>query len=759
MAEKLKKIAFVGDYQPRQCGIATFTTDLCTALSSRFPETECLVVALNDRPEGYDYPESVKFEIQERNLEDYRRAAEFLNFSNVDVVCVQHEFGIYGGVAGSHLLTLLNELRMPVVTTLHTILKDPNSEQREVLNQIVEASAQVVVMTEKGKELLREVYDVPEEKIALIAHGIPDCPRGDSEDSKEQFGLDGQTVLLTFGLLSPGKGIEHVIEALPSIIENHEDVIYVVLGATHPNLRKREGEAYRLSLQRLAEARGVAENVRFYDQFVSLDQLLEFLGATDIYITPYLNEAQITSGTLAYAFGSGKPVVSTPYWHAKELLADGRGSLVPFSDPSGIAGAVRTYLDDDELLQKTRDAAYELGREMIWPRAAERYLDVFSAAGSPTSPRREVAVIEARRRYALPPLNLNHVHTMTDSTGILQHAIYTVPRYGEGHTTDDNSRAFILTHWLAETSGEETGELARHASRYLAFLWEAFDQKSGLFWNFMSYDRRWLDLPGTSDDAGGRALWALGTALGRRGENEGFRQLALELWKQALPKSEEFTSPRAWAFALLAIHEYLRTFSGDAVAYDLRHEFTARLVDLYERVADNDWQWFETEATYDNAVISHALVLSGRWTNHARAFEIGLESLRWLAKVQTSESGCFSPIGSNGFFTRGGRKAQFDQQPLEAQSMISACLEAERVTKDAFWQGEAKRAFEWFLGRNDLGVSLYDSSTGGCRDGLHEDRANENQGAESTVAFHLALAEMRQASVGIALSEAVEFEL
>ncbi len=756
MGEMVKKIAFVGDYLPRQCGIATFTTDLCSALSARFPETECLVVALNDREEGYDYPKVVKFEIEERNLDDYRRAAEFLNLSNVDLVCVQHEFGIYGGVAGSHLLTLLREVRMPVVTTLHTILREPNREQREVMEQIVQESARVVVMTQKGVDLLREVYHVPDEKVALIPHGIPDFTPRSSQAHKMKFGLEAHTVMLTFGLISPGKGIEHVIDALPAIIEAHPDVIYVVLGATHPNLRKREGEAYRLSLQRRAESLGVAENVRFYDQFVSLDQLLEFIGATDIYITPYLNEEQITSGTLAYAFGAGKAVVSTPYWHAKELLADDRGKLVAFGDAGEISAAVRDYLGDETLLRTTRANSYRLGREMIWPRAAEGYMEVFGAPRAELRPLRKVEEIEARRRYALPPLNLGHVHTMTDGTGMLQHAVYTVPRYNEGYTTDDNARAFILTHWLGESGGPGAAGLHRHAPRYLAFLWEAFDWETGLFRNFYGYDRRWLEGPGMSDDAGARALWAMGTALGRRGENEGFRALAGELWKRGLPETEKFTSPRAWAFVLLAIHEYLRTFPGDAVANGVRDRLTARLVDLYERVADGEWNWFETNATYDNAVLSHALILSGRWTNDARALEIGLDSLRWLARVQTSESGCFSPIGSNGFYERDGERAPFDQQPLEAQSMVSACQEAFRVTRDPAWQIEAQRAFDWFLGRNDLGLSLYDSSTGGCRDGLHEDRVNENQGAESTLAFHLALSEMRMASVGIALSEPID---
>ncbi len=747
----MKKIAFLGDYLPRQCGIATFTTDLCDAIAARFEDIECLVVAVNDRAEGYDYPARVKFEIDERDLESYRRAAEFLNISKVDLLCVQHEFGIYGGKSGSHLLTLLRAVRMPVVTTLHTVLRAPNREQREVMDQIVEVSARLVVMTELGREMLRDVYGVDDAKIVVVAHGIPDVAQSDPADSKAQFGLEGRKVLLTFGLISPGKGIEHVIDALPAIIAEHPEVTYVVLGATHPNLRKRDGEAYRLSLQRRVEDRDVTDHVVFYDQFVELDQLLEFLGATDIYVTPYLNEEQITSGTLAYAFGAGNAVVSTPYWHARELLADGRGILVPFGEADALARGVNEYLGDPDLLRRTRESAHRLGREMIWPRAAERYVETFGGAAAT---RAELTTDE--RPYQLPPLNLSHVATLTDDTGILQHAVYTVPRYREGHTTDDNARAIILVYWLEETSGAEVAKIQMRAARYLAFLWEAFDWETGRFRNFFSYDRRWLDEPGDSDVADARALWALGTALGRRGENEGFRALAKELFERALPGAADFPSPRAWAFVLLAIHEYLRKNPGDGPVHELRDALTAKLVAAFELVAGDGWRWFEQGLYYDNAVLSHALILSGRWTPNARALEIGLDSLAWLAEVQTSAAGYFSPVGSDGFFVRGGERAQFDQQPLESQSMISACLEAYRVTGNERWWREARRAFEWFLGRNDLGLPLYDFSTGGCRDGLHADRVNENQGAESTLAFHLSLAEMRMASVGISLSDELE---
>jgi len=739
-----KRIAFLGDYPPRLCGIATFTHDLNEAVAGAAPEAECLVGAVNDRNEGYDYPPQVKFELLEKDLNSYRRAADFLNFNNAEVLSVQHEFGIYGGPAGSHLLALLKEVRMPVVTTLHTVLREPNPSQRKVMEGLALHSDRLVVMTQKGAEILRKTYAVPEEKIDIIPHGIPDVAFADSGFFKEQFGVDGRQVLLTFGLIGPGKGIEHVIEALPDIVRQHPNVVYLVLGATHPQLVAREGERYRLGLERLAEERGVTEHVIFYNRFVSLDDLKEFIGATDIYLTPYLNEAQVTSGTLAYVFGAGKAVVSTAFWHAQELLADGRGVLVPFRDSGAIATAVCGLLDDPVRLEKIRRDAYAMGREMIWPAVGKRYLESFqhARADRKATPRAVFAKWTLNSRpYDLPPLRLDHVIRMSDGTGIFQHAIFNVPNFHEGYCTDDNARAYILCNLLDELGGRERGgNLNGHATSYLAFLAAALDYNSGRFRNFMSHGRHWLEDAG-SEDSHARALWAAGTGAGRS-RNDGHRKLAAQLFERGLGVVELFTSPRAWAFTLLGIHEYLRHFTGHPQINTMRRMLTGRLVTLWKASATESWPWFELGATYDNARISQALLLSGQWMPDSEALEIGLKSLRWLASIQKTQSGCFRPIGSNGFYIKDGARADFDQQPVEAQAMVSACLEAFRATQDVTWQREAKRAFEWFLGRNDLGVPLYDSTTGGCGDGLHQDRVNNNQGAESTLAFHLALAEM-----------------
>lgn len=741
------RIAFVGDYTPRQCGIATFTHDLCESIADAFPKTTCFVGAVNDRAQGYAYSPRVRFEFYEKEIESYHRAADFLNINNAEVLSVQHEFGIYGGPAGSHLLALLRDVRMPIVTTLHTVLETPNPEQRKVMEELNDRSDRFVVMAQRGVDYLKRIYGVPAEKIDLIPHGIPDMPFIDPNFHKDQFGVEGRMVLLTFGLLSPNKGIEYVIEALPKIREAHPDVVYIVLGATHPNLLATEGESYRLKLERLAEARGVKSHVIFYNRFVTFEELQEFIGAADIYITPYLHEAQITSGTLAYAVGAGKAVISTPYWHAQELLANERGTLVPFRNSEAIAAAVREYLSTPSKLHGARKNAYMEGRQMIWPVVARRYMESFEHARSRrTQPSRKAFARQTLdyRPYQLPPLKIDHLARMSDSTGMLQHAIYTVPNYHEGYCTDDNARAFALTVLLEDVESRASlATLHELATRYLAFLFHAFDHTSGHFRNFMSFDRRWLETQG-SQDSHARALWATGTALGRS-RHEGFRQLCGMLFERGLPAVEHFSSPRAWAFALLAIHEYLRRYSGDRVASQARALLTDRLVGLYKTVSTPDWKWFEPIATYDNARISQALILSGYWTSKPDVLEIGLESLRWLANVQTAPEGHFRPIGCLGFYEQGKTCAQFDQQPLEAYAMLSACLEAFRITKDPAWSLEARRAFEWFLGRNDLGLPLYDSSTGGCRDAIHHDRINENQGAESSLAFYLSLAEMKLA--------------
>jgi len=744
-SSKICKIAFVGDHLPRKCGIATFTSDLLAAMAAAHPQSQCFSVSVNDIQGGYKYPQVVRFEIEEQDLSSYLRAADFLNISDVDIVCLQHEFGIFGGTAGGHILALLRELRMPVVITLHTILREPKGDQRRVMQELVSLSTRLVIMAERGRQMLQEVYQAPPAKIDLIPHGIPDVGFVDPTDFKDHFGVGGRVVLLTFGLLSPNKGIEYVLNALPHILAEFPDLVYIVLGATHPNELREHGEAYRLSLEILAKKNKLEKNVIFYNRFVELENLKEFIGAADFYITPYLNEAQITSGSLAYAFGAGKVVISTPYWHAAELLADDHGVLVPFADAAAIAHEVIGLLRDDTRRHAIRKNAYKLGREMVWSNVARLYMRSFELSqieGAARSRKSLATKTLDQKPRELPALKLGHLSRMTDSTGIFQHAVFTVPNFSEGYCTDDNARAFILAVLLSEM-GEDAERVRTLASTYAAFLHHAFDLKTKRFHNHLSFDRHWLDEQG-SEDCQARALWALGVGVGRS-PYRSFQIMAGQLFALALPALTEFTSPRAWAFGLIGIHEYLRRLSGDSLVSQTRETLASRLMELFERTAQPDWCWFEENLTYDNAKLAHALILSGRATGQQAMFERGLDALRWLTELQISEKGHFRSIGTNGFYRRGGMRANFDQQPIEAQAMVSACLEAYRATSDLWWYEQAQRAFDWFIGWNDLGLELCSPKTGGCRDGLHVDRVNRNQGAESTLAFLLSLAEMRLA--------------
>lgn len=748
-----KRIAFIGNYLPRQCGIATFTTDLTEAVAQAYPATTCIALPVNDTEAGYAYPPRVRFELTEKDIESYYRAADFLNINSVDLVCLQFEYGIFGGQAGSHILALLRDLRMPIVTTLHTILRDPDPSQRRVLKQVAALSARLVVMSERGSEFLQEIYGVPAEKIDLIPHGIPDLPFVDPSFHKDLFGVEGKTVLLSFGLLSPNKGIENVIAALPAIIAKHPEVVYMIVGATHPHVKQQDGETYRLSLQWLAQDKGVESHVMFYNRFVSIEELVEFIGAADLYITPYRDPAQIVSGTLAYTLGAGKAVISTPYWYAEEMLAEERGALVPFGDTAALAEQVIDLLDNDPKRHAMRKRAYLFGRSMIWSEVAKRYMESFERARTErrhfTPPGYTVKALD-QRSGELPPLNLDHLNHMTDETGMFQHAFFTVPNYGEGYTTDDNARALMVSTLLEELG---SGEKFEYAYRYLAFVWYAFNAKTGRFRNFMDFQRNWLEETG-SDDSHGRALWALGHVLGRT-STPALPTMAGRLFEQALPAILETTSPRAWAFALIGIHEYLKRFAGDRKAQDVRQELAGRLLTLYQNNNASDWHWYEQSLSYCNATLSHALLVSGKMMANEAMTQAGLESLCWLVTLQRAEvdGGHFVPIGSNGFYPRDGERARFDQQPVEVQSMVSACLEAYRITGEKHWHKEARRAFDWFLGRNDLHVLIYDPTTGGCRDGLHPDRANENQGAESTLSFLQSLLELRLSENAPALQE------
>ena len=614
----IRRIAFLGNYVPRKCGIATFTTDLHTSIARAFPSTDCFVIPVNDIPEGYDYPPPVHFELTEADVESYHRAADFLNLRNVDIACLQHEYGIFGGAAGSHILKLMRALRMPVVSTLHTVLQDPSPEQRAVLCEIVALSARVIVMTKRSRTLLMDRYGIPASKIELIPHGIPDMPFVDPSFFKDKLGVPEKIVGLTFGLISPNKGIEHMLRAMPEILRACPSFVYIVLGATHPNLVREQGERYRTSLERLVRDLNITNHVIFANRFVELEELTEYIVASDVYVTPYLNPAQIVSGTLAYSFGCGKAVVSTPYWHAEELLAEGRGVIVPFADSKAIAKAVTGLLNDPSRCNAMRRAAYQLGREMIWPRVAERYMNVFDVAWRARYAAPAVRTTQPADS-ALPPWRLDHLRALTDATGIFQFADYGIPTFAEGYCTDDNARALLLTALLDELCLDEA-TITPLATTYAAFLQFAFDRDQRRFRNFLSFDRRWQEQVG-SDDCHGRSVWAMGECVGR-GRGEGLIHWAAEYFEQAAPAIEDLKSPRAWALGLLGIQGYLRRLEGDRRIGNLRKSLAAKLLDRYKSTATEDWPWFEDTLSYDNARLPQALISSGeRETVVSRAEE------------------------------------------------------------------------------------------------------------------------------------------
>src|ERR1700686_4905124 len=667
------RIAVIGNYLPRHCGIATFTTDLCEAISAEYGSARLMALPVNDTEQGYDYPSRVRWSLAQDDLTSYQQAAEFLNFNNIDMVCLQHEYGIFGGPAGSHILHLLRGLKMPVVTTLHTVLREPDPDQLMVMEEIVELSDRLIVMSQLSSQFLQEIYKVPGSKIDMVPHGVPDLPFLDPNFYKDRFGVEGKAVLLTFGLLSPNKGIENVIQAMPRILSKHKNAAYIVAGATHPHILRREGDKYRASLQALAKEMGVESQVFFPNPFLSPEEMLGFIGAADIYVTPYRHEAQVVSGTLAYALGAGKAIISTPYWHAIELLDDRRGALVPFQNPDAIAQKTIELLDTPAIRHAMRKRAYQFGREMVWKRVAQGYMESFARV---RSDRMETPKVQFSARMTpkllgqLPELKLNHLIQMTDDIGMLQHSIFTIPNRREGYTTDDNARALILSVLLKQMETEQmekepqnqVGQLdsrvSNSAALYLSFLEHAFNTTKGRFKNFLRYDRRWNESVG-SEDSHGRALWGLGTVLGRS-KDQGLRGAAGRLFEFSLPAVLEFSSPRAWAYTLLGIQEYLTSYPGDRDAQKLRSALSQRLLEMYASIRRPDWRWFENVVAYGNARFPQALLLVGSAGSDDRMLSAGLESLEWLLELQRCETnGHFVPIGSQGFYRQGGEKARF----------------------------------------------------------------------------------------------------
>ncbi|MFQ5413096.1 MAG: glycosyltransferase [Phycisphaerae bacterium] len=743
-------LVMIGSYVPRKCGIATFTHDLATALSDHVYAEPLAsghalqIFAMNDRDGEYAYGAEVTAEVRQHRREDYRNAADMINTGRIDVVGLQHEYGLYGGTGGDYVFELLHPLDKPVVTTLHTVLSEPSAVQLGIMQRLCEQSAAVVVMAERARALLGEVYGVADERIHVIPHGVPDIAYGETGPFKARFGVEGRPTVLTFGLLSPGKGIETMLDALAQVVPDVPDVAYIVLGVTHPAVRRESGESYRLSLERRAVELGIQKNVLFHNRYVSLDDLCAYLQAADTYVTPYLNREQIVSGTLAYALASGRAIISTPYWHARELLADDRGRLVEVGDAAGFAENLRALLTNDAEREQVRKAAYAYGRSMLWPKAAAQYARTCEQARTSLRARERVSPRRVIMRMSLPEVRPRHLFTMTDDTGMLQHAVCGTPDRRHGYCIDDNARALIVAAMMWTLFQDE--RVLPYIPVYLSFLHYAFNGEVGRFRNFMSYDRRWLEADG-SDDAQGRALWALGYVIDHS-PDPSTRDIAEDLFRAEVAAFDAIKYPRSWAFAILGLHYYLRRHDEDVEARSQLERLARRLHTAFGEHATPDWPWLEDVVTYDNGRLPQALIIAGTVLDRPEMTDRGVRTLRWLLDVQTSPGGHLSVIGNKGWYARSGDRAMYDQQPLEPAALIGACKAAYRASGDTTWLIEMRRCFEWYLGRNDGGLSLVDFKTGGCRDGLKPSAVNRNQGAESVLSWLLSLLIMNEMQTG-----------
>ncbi|MBA4751582.1 MAG: glycosyltransferase [Sphingopyxis sp.] len=713
------RLALIGGFHPRRCGIATFTADIHASLEAAAPEIAVDVYAMAPASVPTIFDPIVRAAITEGDAESFIEAAEAIEASCADVVWLQHEFGLFGGLAGDMVLELVDRISAPLIVTLHTVLAEPDADQRRVMERLIARATKLVVMSERSRHLLRSVYHANDDQIALIAHGVPDRPFGRASQFKPQFGFAGKQVALTFGLLSPGKGIEAVIEALPAIIEDHPDFLYCIAGATHPNLLAHEGEAYRDRLQALAVSLGVDAHVRWINAFMDTDDLLDLLEAADIYVTPYTGAQQSTSGTLSYAMALGKAVISTPYVHAVELLADDHGVLVPFNDDEAIANEIRYLLGDSDRMLTLQRRAYDRGRHMIWPVFAERSCALIGE--SRVVPK--AAPIPDR-------IGIAGFLRICDDTGILQHSIHMIPDRAHGYCVDDNARALMLMHRLDEDALGRCGQLT---SVFAAFVQHAWNPDRGEFRNFMGFGRNWLEEVG-SEDSCGRTLWALG-ATAREARDPGLRQWAQELFERTAASALDFRSPRAIAFAMLGADFVLAAYPEHDLANRISRFGADRLIALHQAALRPDWQWFEPVLAYDNCRLPEAMLRAGVRLERADVIACGVDTLRWINDVQISPQGHYRPVGSDSFGHAYERPRPFDQQPLEIWAAIDAASAAFDVTGDDIWLTHARRAYDWFSGGNDRGVIVGDALTGTSKDGINPRGLNLNEGAESVLAY------------------------
>jgi glycosyltransferase involved in cell wall biosynthesis len=724
-------ICFLGTFPPRECGIATFTKDLAYAIKKRFnPKIDIRVAAINEEPTSmYNYNRKVGFKISQNDIDDYIELAKKINRSNsIKIVSIQHEFGIFGGEFGNNLIPFLEALEKPVVVTFHSVLPCPAEYQKKVVKSIGEKSSAIVVMAEKAVEILTEVYGVDKRKIYYVPHGTPQVPFCDTEKEKKRLGLQGKKIFSTFGLLNRGKGIEYILRALPKVVEKHPDILYLIIGETHPVIRRREGEKYRNDLIKLVEKLGIKDNVRFYNKYLSLKEIISFLKATDVYLSPGLDKNQIVSGTLAYAISCGKPVISTGFLHAKEIVnKSGAGFVVDFKNPEQYKRAILKFLDNPNLLKEASKKAYSYSRHMTWPNVAQGYMRIFE---------KFTELEEEKNKF--PQINLKHLIKMTNKNGMIQFANHSTPDLNSGYTLDDNARALIVVG--KEYSLYKSKNSRQLAEIYLNFI-EKMQREDGRFYNYLTKELKIKDKK-LYQDPFGRALWALGSAIYYFDGN--IRDRARKIFEKAVENILWLKSVRAKAFSVFGIYLYDKVFQ-DSAKKQKTNLLIEPVVEEYKHNSRKDWRWFEEGLTYANSTLPEAFFIAYKMTGNHKYLKIAKESFDFLCSL-TFVEGNLMPIGQNGWFSYKGKRAFFDQQPIDASSTTRTCLVAHNILKDKKYADLGLSAFNWFLGKNSLNQFIYDSSTGGCYDGLSPSCVNINQGAESTLSYlmsRLCLEELR----------------
>ncbi len=725
------KFAYIGTYPPRQCGIGTFTKNLLSSMVN-YVETdgkkhEAIVVAINDLNQNYEYPEEVKFTLRQEHQRDYIQAAKFINYSGSDICILEHEYGIYGGESGVYILPLLHRLEIPLMVTLHTVVKNPSYIEKAILKEIGKMADLIVVMSQKAIRFLTDVYQIPFEKIVQLEHGVPDL-QFNPELIKKEFNLENKKVLLTFGLISRNKGIETVIRALPQVVQKHPNTIYLILGRTHPSVIRHSGEEYRSYLKILVKTLNLENNVFFFNEFVNQKDLFRYLYATDIYITPYLNEAQITSGTLSYAVGTGAAVISTPYWHAQELLADGRGRLFDFNNFNQLAQILLELLDKPDVLKTLRKKAYDYGRNITWPKIGQKYVE----AAEKIVAEKPVKVVQKETNIdplMLPEFSLAHIKRMTDPTGIIQHAKYGIPNLKEGYCLDDNARALLMVLMAYRQKKDPLAlELLPIYLSYIHYM----QNKDGTFRNFLSFKRDYLDEVG-SEDSFGRAVWALGYLIGNS-PNDAYYQSGRMIFFEACPNFEKLQSLRGIANTMIGICYYLMVNKSDESMIEILRKLTFKIIDQYDVESSPEWKWFEPILCYDNAILPLSLFYSYQFIKEEKVLSVALEAMNFLISINLKD-GYLSLIGNQKWYRKGGERAYFAQQPVDTMAMVLMFYQAFIATNDKQYLNQMYTSFMWFLGENDLRMNLYDFETSGCCDGIEEYGINRNQGAESSLAY------------------------